>query len=356
MLDLIKGTYADNECIFLLQNMNKKIVPLSLNEKKELMNSGKKSYEIIPHEYIVDSFSENLFLRILSETKEKMAKCVGKLAESIYSVKGEKIVLVSLARGGVPVGVLCKKYLNKFYKIDVPHYVISLIRNEGIDVAALSYIISAHPDGKIQFLDGWTGMGYISNQLKKYVSLYNKEFNQKIDYELGVLVDSSKICKYFGTREDTIFPGCCLNATVCGMISSIFYDKNMINQNEFHGAIQWDSSIGKDYSNHLVETISNCFLKEEGVDIPVQQNYVEQCVDIVSRDLKIKNMKNIKFGIGESARAIIRYELDCLLIKNLNNPDLQFLIEIANTKNTRIICYDKTDYECIAVISEKEVF
>lgn len=356
MTNLIKGTYSKEDCTFLLQNMAGKISPVTQEEKKGLMLSGKKSYEMIPFEYKIDPLAEGIFLRLTTETKGKIARCVGVLAEGIYSDKGKNVVLVSLARGGIPVGVLCKRYLKKFHQIDVPHYVISLIRNEGIDVAALNYIIDTHPNGVIQFIDGWTGMGYISSQLEKYVSLYNADFNQKVDCSLGVLVDSSKICRLFGTRDDVIFPGCCMNATVCGMISSIYYDRNIIAHDDFHGAMQWEDTIGTDYSCYLVDVISECFTKEKSCTMPVQENYASKCLNLVSKEFGIKNSKNIKFGIGESTRAIIRYNLKCLLIKDLQNPDLQFLIELAHSKKIKIIRYDKTDYECIALISEKEVF
>ena len=356
MAELIKGTYPDDDCVFLLQNVEHIVNPVTHKEKKVLMSAGTKSYEMIPFEYKMDTLSESLFLRITFETKERIAAYVGVLAESVYFAKGERLVLVSLARGGVPVGVLCKRYLKEYYHIDVPHYVISLIRNEGIDIAALNYILDRHPNCQLQFIDGWTGSGYISSQLKKYVTRYNEQYKQNIDCSLGVLIDSSKICPYFGTREDAIFSGCCLNATVCGMISSIYYNKAFMTENEFHGAIQWDESIGVDYSAYLADAISSSFSKQEGCIMPIQENYALQCIDLVAMKFNVKNCKNIKFGIGESTRAIIRYNLRCLLIKNIHNPDLQFLIELANTKNIEIIHYDKTDYECIALINEKEVF
>ncbi len=34
---------------------------------------------------------------------------------------------------------------------------------------AIEYIVKNHPSSKIQFLDGWTGKGTISKNLKKHV-------------------------------------------------------------------------------------------------------------------------------------------------------------------------------------------
>ena len=49
----------------------------------------------------------------------------------------------------------------------LPHYSVSIIRDRGIDENALHYIYRTHPEGKIQFVDGWTGKGAISIELTK---------------------------------------------------------------------------------------------------------------------------------------------------------------------------------------------
>lgn len=356
MKNLIKGTYASEDCVYLLQDMQDLVTPVTQSEKKQQMLSGKKSYEMIPYEYKVDEVSERTFLRMVEENCESVARYTGILSESIYKVKGRQVVLVSLARGGVPVGVLCKRYFKKIYGINVPHYVISLIRNEGIDIAALRYIEQHHPDSYIQFIDGWTGMGFISSQLEKYVAEYNELYKRNVDPSLGVLVDSSKICQYYGTRDDVVFPCCCLNATVCGMISSIFYDRSVIDHNSFHGALQWNEEIGIDYSNFFVNKVSSYLKKQSSVMAPIEENYAARCLSVVQTDFNVNEKKNIKFGIGESTRAIIRYDLRCLLIKDESNPNLQFILELAKKRNIKVMKYTKTDYECIALISDKEVF
>lgn len=356
MYSRVKGTYEDGDCIFLLQDMKRLISPVTQTQKKELMRSGKKSYEMIPYEYKVDPVSESTFLRLVEENCIDTAKYIGILAESIYEVKGADVVLVSLARGGIPVGVLCRRYLKKMYNIDVPHYAISLIRNEGIDTAALCYIEERYPNGKIQFIDGWTGMGFISSQLEKYVTKYNFHYGRCVDSSLGVLVDSSRICRFCGTREDVVFPCCCLNATVCGMISSIYYDKTVVERELFHGAIQWGNEIGMDYSAFFVDRVSARFIKQKPCFVPFEENYASRCLALLKSDFNMTNSKNIKFGIGESTRAIIRYELKALLIKNALNTNLQFILELAVKRNIKVIHYEKTDYECIALISEEEVF
>ena len=48
-------------------------------------------------------------------------------------LKGDSLVIVSLARAGTPIGVLIKRYLEKKYCVQLTHYSISIIRGRGID-------------------------------------------------------------------------------------------------------------------------------------------------------------------------------------------------------------------------------
>ncbi len=47
------------------------------------------------------------------------------------------------------------------------HYGISIIRDRGIDAAALDYIESRHGTKGIVFVDGWTGKGAITGELSR---------------------------------------------------------------------------------------------------------------------------------------------------------------------------------------------
>ncbi|EQG76368.1 hypothetical protein QKA_1853 [Clostridioides difficile DA00165] len=62
---------------------------------------------------------------------------------------------------------MAKRYIRSKYNISLPHYTISIIRDKGIDMNAIEYIVKNHPSSKIQFLDGWTGKGTISKELEK---------------------------------------------------------------------------------------------------------------------------------------------------------------------------------------------
>ena len=65
-------------------------------------------------------------------------EAVARTAEQIGGAKGERGVLVSLARAGTPIGILLRRYLRGRYGADIPHYTISIIRGRGIDRNAMA--------------------------------------------------------------------------------------------------------------------------------------------------------------------------------------------------------------------------
>ena len=95
----------------------------------------------------------------LKDYAKPTAEAVGRLADKIIKKRGREVVLVSLARAGIPIGILVKHYIKKKYGYDVPHYSISIIRGRGIDENAMKYLLSHYPAEQILFVDGWIGKG-----------------------------------------------------------------------------------------------------------------------------------------------------------------------------------------------------
>lgn len=76
---------------------------------------------------------------------------------------------------------------------------------------------------------------------------------------------------------------------------------------------------------------------------------------LIASECNVSDKKRIRLGIGESTRAITRYHLSCLLIRNLSNPHLGFIMEMASAKSINTHEYKQTDYECVAIIAPDEV-
>ena len=115
---------------------------------------------------------------------------VGVVAEQIIENKGlENLILVSLARAGTPIGILIKRYISMRYHVNVPHYSISILRGRGFDETAIRYILTQHPLGSLQFIDGWTGKGAITNELIQSCQKFNLQYQEQLSADLAVLAD-----------------------------------------------------------------------------------------------------------------------------------------------------------------------
>ena len=113
---------------------------------------------------------------------------VGVVAEQIIENKGlENLILVSLARAGTPIGILIKRYISMRYHVNVPHYSISILRGRGFDETAIRYILTQHPLGSLQFIDGWTGA--ITNELIQSCQKFNLQYQEQLSADLAVLAD-----------------------------------------------------------------------------------------------------------------------------------------------------------------------
>lgn len=350
MLDM-KSTFREDECVFLLKDLTGVMGYTSLIDKETMISKGVNYSEMITEEVPVSQSVINIFLDMLSAKATDLAKYVGVVAENIYRKSSNKTVIVSLARAGSPVGVLIKRYLRYRYGLDIPHYSISIIRGKGIDKNALDYIVSNHPCGEITFVDGWTGKGSISKELIKAVIDYNKERETDICPDLAVLADPARIAAFAGTRVDACIPNACLNSTVSGLVSRTIHNTKYIGPDDFHGAIRYDNLINEDVTNVFLDDITAKFTDCSRMPMPERgQSCVDRIKQQLANEFPLSDIHKVKLSIGESSRALIRRVPYIMLVKNLSNPDLRFVLHLAKEKAVQVLEYDTLDYQCITLL------
>lgn len=348
---VVNGTYKKSECEFLLKNIDGLVPDLTVEEREVLKQKGVPYYAMMPKEEPIKDTYNELFLKLLEKSAKNIAKCIADMAEAIYNEKGSDTVLVSLVRAGTPFGVLIKKYISYKYSVDIPHYSVSIIRKKGIDENSLVYILGKHPNAKIQFVDSWTGKGSITDELKKSILEFNIKYDVCIDDGLAVLADPAKISRICGTRDDVIIPNCCLNSTVCGLVSRSYCDDDIISSNDFHGAMEYFYLEDIDYSRLFINTVDREFpYVNAKIKYWEAENYGIKIIKQIAKEFNIDDEDKIKLSIGEASRMLLRKEPELLLIKDFENEDLSHIIEMAKDKNIKVIGYDKSDYECIAII------
>lgn len=356
-INLVRHSYK-GDCIFLLKDLTDKIKEITIEEKEELIRSGVSYSEMISKESIPSKDIKNIFLNILNRDKKLIAYYVAKISEIIYRQKGNKLVIVSLARAGTPYGILIRKYLKLKYKVDIPHYSISIIRDKGIDSNALKYILSEHREANIQFVDGWTGKGSITKELNKSIDDFNNKNKTNIDSSLAVISDPAKLCKVCGTREDFGIATCCLNSTVSGLISRTIHNEKYIGKDEFHGAKTLYYLKDEDYSQYFIDKIDNEFNKinidYKNLVLEIEdKEYSMKIVNKIRELYDVNNINNIKLSVGESARVLLRRDPRVVLVKNKSDKNVEHIIKLAEEKGVKIIEYKDSDYNCISIINEK---
>lgn len=356
-INLVRHSYK-GDCIFLLKDLTDKIKEITIEEKEELIRSGVSYSEMISKESIPSKDIKNIFLNILNRDKKLIAYYVAKISEIIYRQKGNKLVIVSLARAGTPYGILIKRYLKLKYKVDIPHYSISIIRGKGIDANALKYILTENKKAEIQFVDGWTGKGSITKELNKSIDIFNNENKTNIDNSLAVISDPAKLCKVCGTREDFGIATCCLNSTVSGLISRTIHNEKYIGKDEFHGAKTLYYLKDEDYSQYFIDKIDNEFNKisikyEDLVLENIDKEYSMKIVSKIRELYDVNNINNIKLSVGESARVLLRRDPRVVLVKNKSDKNIEHILKLAEEKGVKVIEYKDSEYNCISIINER---
>ena len=163
-MELVKTSYLPEDVTILLKDVTGLVEPQSTEERERLIQSGRHYCEMLPIEYRPSEKYLATFEYALQKFSEVTARAVDILSERIYA-KYRTPVLVSLARAGIPAGIMVKHRIERRYGITVPHYSISIIRGKGIDKNAVDFILSRHRAQDICFVDGWTGKGAINRQL-----------------------------------------------------------------------------------------------------------------------------------------------------------------------------------------------
>ncbi len=353
------STYSKDDVVFLLKDISDMIVEEDNLTRERKIQSGTHYSEMIPIEYQVSDEYLNLYKAKLKENKGKLAFAIGVMSEKILRKHKEKPVLVSLARAGTPIGILAKRYIKQRYNLDLPHYTISIIRDRGIDINAIKYIIEKYSDSKkIQFIDGWTGKGTIAKELKKACIELQDIFGIEFDPSLAVLADPCGYSNVYGIREDFLIPSACLNSTVSGLVSRTVLRDDLIGKDDFHGAKFYRELKDVDESKNYIDTISACFENEYKNIDKVMENWTEDIMtQIGNEDVKkikqkydIEDINFIKPGVGETTRVLLRRIPYKILVDDLNNEKLKHILILAKEKNVEVEEFKFMAYSCCGII------
>ena len=372
--NLVKTSYSKDDVVVLLKDLSSDMKEMSTEEREKAIQSGVHYSEMLPQEKAPSEEYEALYNKALHEKKNEIAMGIARVAEIIWAESkphcyDQTPVIISLARAGIPVGILIKRYLMRKYGVNCPHYAISIIRDKGIDKNAMNYIYTDEVEctgnsvRNFFFVDGWTGKGAIKTQLEEAVADLKKadpEKWEKLSDNLYVLADPANITPFCGTHADYLLPSACLNSTVSGLTSRTILN-NFVNveAGDFHGATYFKKFEDIDKSNEFIDLVSAEFANLDNVDCTL--NSLEDgwngmsIVNDICNLMDVADYKKVKPGIGETTRVLLRrVPWKVLINKDISedDPDIQHILVLCREKNIPTMRWDLGNYKVCGIIKE----
>lgn len=346
----MRSSYAKEDVVLLLKDITGMVQPQPTEEREKLIQAGKHYSEMLPIEYVPTEKYMQVYQEALVNYAKPVADAIGNLSDKIMKKRGKDVVLVSLARAGIPIGILVKRYLKYKYQLEVPHYAISIIRGRGIDQNAMKYLLQNYQAEQLLFVDGWIGKGAILNELKNAIAAYPGVFA-----DIAVVADPANVTQLCGTHEDILIPSSCLNSTISGLVSRTFLRDDIIGKEDFHGAVYYGELKDNDLSYAFISVIESHFTKE---NMQTEEKILEgQGIDEVlkiGKHFSVTDVNLIKPGIGEATRVLLRRVPWKILIdeKYKESAQLHHLVRLAKEKNVPIEYYPMKHYKCCGIIKK----
>ncbi len=362
----IRGSYLDDDVVFVLKDIGSLVKEQPTLYREQAIQKGTHYSEMLPIEYVPSNDYMQLYEYSLKQSALKMARLAGITAEIALKMKGNDLTILSLARAGTPIGVLIYRYLKLRYHLKVKHYSISIIRGKGIDENALHYILKQNKDTSLLFVDGWTGKGAISNVLKEAVKAFNLKYKTQIGDELAVLADPGYCAEITATHEDFLIPSACLNSTISGLVSRTFHRRDIIGENDFHGARFYRDLLKEDRSLEYIETICKYFpqsYKQIDDEVQQKQKLIEKnpsweglkSTKRIAHLYNIEDINLIKPGIGETTRVLLRRIPWKILVHPEKYHLLHHVLQLAKEKNVPVEEFSEMSYSCCGLIKQLNV-
>ncbi|MFJ3520113.1 phosphoribosyltransferase [Streptomyces sp. NPDC090131] len=356
------SSYAPEDVGWLLQDFSDVELEAPTEEREEAIQAGGAHYaESLPVEYQPSPQYQELYASALAASAVRVARAVGTVTETVLAERSPSPVLVSLARAGTPVGVLMRRWARARHGLDLPHYAVSIVRGRGIDANALRWLAAHHDPADVVFVDGWTGKGAITRELKVALEAHRQEEGGPgFDPEIVVLADPGSCVPTYGTREDFLIPSACLNSTVSGLISRTVLRSDLVGPADFHGAKFYRELAGADVSVEFVDTVAAHF---DGVADAVAEEVKEllaadrtptwegwAAVERISEEYGIHDVNLVKPGVGETTRVLLRRVPWKILAQRGAGADLDHVRLLAEQRGVPVEEVDGLPYTCVGLI------
>ena len=368
------GSYLPSEVTLLLDIVSADSVnDISPTQKEALIQSGQRHYsDMLTLEKPPSATHEALYNQALAAGKQRMANDVTSLAFSLHQLfhacvsASQPLILVSLVRAGLPIGVLLQKALSDAsasYALASQHYGVSIIRDRGLDPVALQYILQQHPHSPIVFVDGWTGKGAIYGELQRSLAQITDKQQQGQLFHQGdgviplvTLADPAGVAWLSASEDDWLMPASLLNSTVSGLISRTLYREP---SDGLHQAVYYDKLQPWDRSGEFIQTI-DALRQQTPLPTPLTGKLLptfttQSVIEDLAARFAISNRNRIKPTIAEATRAILRRDPECVLVNEMaDGQDTALLRHLCEEKNIQLIADTSiAPYQAVTIIKNR---
>ena len=371
------GSYLASDVTVLLDIVDKaSVADVPVSQKEALIQSGQRHYsDMLTLEQAPTAMHEQLYQQALAQGTTRTATDIANLAYTLHhtfqqTVGTERpLVLVSLVRAGLPVGVLLQRALadaNSSYALPSMHYGISIIRDRGLDSVALQMILDAHPHSPIVFVDGWTGKGAIYQELASSLDIFSNPNHPNFDnifhqgenvIPLLTLADPAGVAWLAASEDDWLIPSGLLNSTVSGLISRSLYSEP---QSGLHRSVFYDNLVEVDHSLAFVDHINGArrtlSISPQYLQTFEQPRYqTADLIDTLAAEYDISNRNRIKPTIAEATRAILRRDPERILLATADHPDTVLLRHLCSERdiNITVLGAKILPYQAITLIKQR---
>jgi hypothetical protein len=351
------------EVEFLMRRM--RLETTSLEERERLIQSGQRHYsEMIGPEDAPTRARLALFRECLVANGTRMARDLCLLADGLAaSVMHGELTLVSIARAGTPIGVLLWHRLREIApQLSLKHYSISVIRDRGVDFAALRWMLARHSPASLRFVDGWTGKGTIADELEHSIAAW-AEAPPDLDAGLWVPLDVCGAARFAASASDYLIPSTLLGGTLSGLISRSVLPRDAEGSETFHGCVPLDSLRRYDLSRWFIAQVRK--LMEE---LPPRDQAppnasagqprraeTARCLNSMMKRYDLADRNRIKLGIGETVRVLLRRKPQTVWLSAEANPtDADLIRRLARLRQVPVVTAAGLAFDAIAVIATVE--
>ncbi len=353
------GSYRPSDVEILLKPIEVDLMA-DLELKEALIQSGKRHYsEMLSPEQLPSERYLTLFHQAHEHNRAQLSADCLRLAQLLIEKHGPELTLVSLARAGTPIGAILRHLIARISGSWPGHYSVSIIRDRGIDTAALGEILArGHRPESIAFIDGWTGKGVISRELSKAIRQYNVSHGTSIDAGLNVLTDLAGSAALAASSEDYLISSSILNSTISGLVSRSILNEAIL-PGEYHGCVVFHQFAEHDLSRWFVDdVVAGAIACLENGKTPevLELSRAEQAA-ISSAYMKeamsrygITDENLIKPGIGEATRVLLRRFPERVIVRDRGDLKVAHLLALAEEKAVQVDADASLPYNAVSII------